>query len=107
MELWWRVRGWVRLRLTSADCTGTLRELSKQVRLENIRFANDLMAQAGICTVVNLADNDAAIEEFAAAENFDSAEYLALYENGHVIALDMDVNFRDENFSNQYFCAYN
>ena len=42
MELWWRVRGWVRLRLTSADCAGRLRTLSLEVRLEDIRFENDL-----------------------------------------------------------------
>ena len=42
MELWWRVRGWVRLRLTSADCTGRLRALSREVALEDIRFENDL-----------------------------------------------------------------
>ena len=49
MELWWRVRGWVRLRLTSADCTGRLRELAKQVRLEDIRFSNDLTVEFTIC----------------------------------------------------------
>ena len=42
MELWWRVRGWVRLRLTSADCAGRLRALSREVALEDIRFENDL-----------------------------------------------------------------
>ena len=42
MELWWRVRGWVRLRLTSADCAGRLRVLTREVRLEDIRFENDL-----------------------------------------------------------------
>ena len=49
MELWWRVRGWVRLRLTSADCTGRLRELSRRVRLEDIRFSNDLTVEFTVC----------------------------------------------------------
>ena len=49
MELWWRIRGWVRLRLTSADCTGRLRELAKEVRLEDIRFSNDLTVEFTIC----------------------------------------------------------
>ena len=49
MELWWRIRGWVRLRLTSADCTGRLRVLAKQVRLEDIRFSNDLTVEFTIC----------------------------------------------------------
>ena len=45
MELWWRVRGWVRLRLTSADCAGRLRELSREIKLADIRFLNDLTAE--------------------------------------------------------------
>ena len=49
MELWWRIRGWVRLRLTSADCAGRLRELAKEVRLEDIRFSNDLTVEFTIC----------------------------------------------------------
>ena len=48
MELWWRVRGWVRLRLTSADCTGRLRELARELRLENIRFSNELTAEFSV-----------------------------------------------------------
>ena len=49
MELWWRIRGWVRLRLTSADCTGRLRELAMQIRLVDIRFSNDLTVEFTIC----------------------------------------------------------
>ena len=49
MELWWRVRGWVRLRLISADCAGRLRALAKQVRLEDIRFVNDLTVEFTVC----------------------------------------------------------
>ena len=44
MELWWRIRGWERLRLTSADCSKRLAELAAQMRLEDIRFENDLVA---------------------------------------------------------------
>ena len=33
MELYWRLRGWVRLRLTSADCVPRLREISRELRL--------------------------------------------------------------------------
>ena len=45
MELWWRIRGWKRLRLTSADCTGFLRALSQEIKLEDIRFLNELTAE--------------------------------------------------------------
>ena len=43
MELWWRARGWVRLKLTSADCSGRLREMAAEVHLEDIRFVSDLV----------------------------------------------------------------
>mgnify|MGYP003294124171 CR=1 FL=1 len=44
MEIWWRVRGWVRLRLTTADCSRRLREISREIRLEDIRLENALTA---------------------------------------------------------------
>lgn len=48
MELWWRIRGWVRLRLTSADCAGRLRELSREIKLADIQFVNDLTAEFSV-----------------------------------------------------------
>ena len=44
MELWWRIRGWTRYRLTSADCAGRLRELAGEIRLEDILFDHELTA---------------------------------------------------------------
>ena len=45
MQLWWRIRGWTRLRLTSADCAARLREISREIRMEDIRFINDLTVE--------------------------------------------------------------
>ena len=45
MEVWWKIRGWVRLRMTSADCPGRLRELSQQMRMEDIHFPDDLTSE--------------------------------------------------------------
>lgn len=42
MELWWWIRGWVRCRMTSADCIGRLREISREIRLEQVAFEDDL-----------------------------------------------------------------
>ena len=39
MELWWRLRGWKRLRLTSADCPARLREIADRVPLEDITLS--------------------------------------------------------------------
>ena len=62
-------------------------------------FVDALCEAAGIATVLNFADNEKAIDDFIAAETFDSPYYAALYEAGSVIALNMGVDFfyLDEN----------
>lgn len=45
MELWWRIRGWTRLRLTSADCVSRLQTISREIRIENIAFSDLLEAE--------------------------------------------------------------
>ena len=45
MELYWKIRGWVRLRLTSADCVPRLREISRELRLEQVEFPDALTAE--------------------------------------------------------------
>lgn len=42
MQLWWKLRGWVRMRLTSADCVSRLRAISREIRLEHLVFHSDL-----------------------------------------------------------------
>ena len=42
MESVWYLMGWVRLRLTSADCAGRLGEFSREMRLEQIHFEDPL-----------------------------------------------------------------
>ena len=45
MDLWWHLRGWTRLRLTSADCAARLRHISREMRLEEISFPDELTAE--------------------------------------------------------------
>ena len=45
MELWWRLRGWKRLRLTSADCPARLREIADRVPLEDITLSDGVTAE--------------------------------------------------------------
>lgn len=45
MELWWRIRGWKRLRLTSADCPSRLREIADRVPLEDITLSDGVTAE--------------------------------------------------------------
>ena len=45
MELWWRLRGWKRLRLTSADCPARLRQMADRVKLTDIVFPGPVTAE--------------------------------------------------------------
>ncbi len=45
MDLWKRLSGSVRLRLTSADCLGRLRALSREIQLEDVRWNSELTAE--------------------------------------------------------------
>lgn len=66
MELWWRVRGWIRLRLTSADCAGRLRELAREVQMYDIRFCDDLTAEFTVSHkergMISVRDGDVLVE---------------------------------------------
>ena len=48
MELWWHLRGWTRLRLTSANCAGRLRAISGEMRLGDIHFPDELTAEFSV-----------------------------------------------------------
>lgn len=61
-------------------------------------YADDLIEKAGVKTVVNLADDDKAIQGYFAAEGFDSPYYKGLYEAGNVIALNMGVDYKADDF---------
>ena len=62
-------------------------------------YANAFIEAAGVSTIVNLADSDEDIAEYIAAEDFNSAYYLGLYEAGKVIVLDMNANFYSDEFA--------
>ena len=61
-------------------------------------YANALIASAGVATVLNLADSREDIEEYCQADDFASQYYLALYESGHVMALDLNGDFFSHSF---------
>ena len=62
-------------------------------------YANDLIAAAGVATVLNLADSEEDIKEYSKAEGFTSAYYLDLYNSGKVMALDLAGDFFSEKFA--------
>ena len=62
-------------------------------------YANDFIEASGVATVLNLADSEEDIAEYCAAEDFDSEYYLALYESGNVMVLDLTANFFSDKFA--------
>jgi protein tyrosine/serine phosphatase len=64
-------------------------------------YADSLTEAVGIKTVINLADSDEEIKSYFESEGFASNYYKSLYENGQVIALDMDVDIAGEDFGNK------
>lgn len=61
-------------------------------------YADTLAREAGVRTVINLADNKEEIEGYFKKEDFNSPYYKSLYEEGNVILLDMGVDFKDDDF---------
>ena len=62
-------------------------------------YANHFIADVGVATVLNLADSTEDIEESCGAEDFNSEYYRDLYENGKVMALDLNANFHSDKFA--------
>ena len=61
-------------------------------------YADDFVEEAGIQTVMNLADSKELIESYIEAADFDSPYYQSLFEEGNVIALNLGVDYRAEDF---------
>lgn len=58
--------------------------------LHRAAYADDLMQQAGIQTVIDLADSQEEIEGYMSQPDFDSPYYQSLYDSGNVIALNLE-----------------
>ncbi len=62
-------------------------------------YADDLIQEAGVRTVMNMADTPENIAAFIAAEGHDSPYYRDLFENGRVFALQMAIVFTSATFA--------
>lgn len=61
--------------------------------------SNTLTEQAGIKTVINLADSSADIESYVSSSDFNSPYYYELHQNGNVNPLSMGVDFSSSDFN--------
>ncbi|SBV92702.1 exported hypothetical protein [uncultured Eubacteriales bacterium] len=82
---------------------GILYRSASPINNENNRaaYSDKLIAAAEVATVLNLADTDADLQRYLAAEDFDSPYYKSLYEAGSVIALGMSVDYSSVDFANK------
>ena len=62
------------------------------------KYADALVKENGIRTVMNLADSEELILSYMEKEDFASPYYASLFENGDVIALNMGVSFKTREF---------
>lgn len=62
-------------------------------------YADRFIQEAGVQTVMNMANTPEAIAAFISAEDFDSPYYRDLFEAGKVFALQMAIDFTSEDFA--------
>ena len=62
-------------------------------------YANALAEQAGVKFVLNLSDNETKYAAYTEKEDFSSDYYNSLYNNGDVLLLAMNANYRSDAFA--------
>ena len=79
--------------------SGTYFRSSSPVNNELCRapYADALAREAGIRTIINLADSAEELESYFAQDDFNSP-YKSLYEQGRVVFLNMGVDYRSDDF---------
>ncbi|MBR0138745.1 MAG: tyrosine-protein phosphatase, partial [Firmicutes bacterium] len=61
-------------------------------------YVDKLMGEKGVKYIIDLADTDEKIANYMAAEGFDSPNFKALYEEGKVLPVGLNMNFQSEEF---------
>ncbi len=67
-------------------------------QLGRAAYADQLIEDAGIATVVNLSDSADNMKTYLAAKDFSSPYYADLYKNGQVILLNMNLAYASDEF---------
>lgn len=69
--------------------------------LNRAAYVDEFTKNAGIKTVINLADSEEELNEYFNSEGFNSPYYKQLYDDGKVIYLGMGVDFKAEDFKSK------
>ena len=62
-------------------------------------YVDELIKEAGVSFILDLADNDLKIEKYMAAEDFSSPYFASLYEEGKVCPLALSMNYLSDDFA--------
>lgn len=61
-------------------------------------YVDKLMGDAGVNYIINLSDNEEKIAGYMAADDFNSPNFIQLYESGNISPLALDANYTSEEF---------
>ncbi|MBQ4233581.1 MAG: tyrosine-protein phosphatase, partial [Firmicutes bacterium] len=68
-------------------------------------YVDKLMTEKGVKYIVDLADTDEKIKGYLASEGFDSPGFKALYEDGKVLPVGLNMNFKSDEFRSKLAAA--
>ena len=61
-------------------------------------YVDDLIEEAGVAAILNLADTEEKIEGYIEGDDFDSPYFLSLYEDGKVVVSGLSMNYESDDF---------
>ncbi len=69
-------------------------------------YVDALMGEAGVKTVIDLADTEELIEGYIEGSDFDSPAFLALYEQGSVVPVALNMMYKSDGFRKKIVGAF-
>ena len=70
-------------------------------------YVDALIKEAGVKTILDLADNEVKIEKYIARDDFASPYFLSLYENDQVIPIALNMNYLSDDFGMKIVQGFN
>ena len=70
-------------------------------------YVDALIREAGVKTILDLADNEVKIEKYIASDGFASPYFLSLYENDQVIPIALNMNYLSDDFGMKIVQGFN
>lgn len=70
-------------------------------------YVDTLIREAGVKTILDLADNEVKIEKYIARDGFASPYFLSLFENDQVIPIALNMNYLSDDFGMKIVQGFN